>query len=202
MTLMKKLYLLLLCSTLALWSCSDDEEDILPQQQKQIEGYLTGSHAPRLVAEKDLTEGEEKPFYSEFGDKVYRYIDEYYNPDRKNRKLIDQNSKITITFRAYLFTGKAITEKTLPFFTNDPRLEQALYDEAGLTPGLWSFEPLAIDMAHPNVFGGLYVALLGCREQDEVEAYMTYNMAYGDDNFSVIPKESAVVYFFTVNSVE
>jgi hypothetical protein len=31
---------------------------------------------------------------------------------------------------------------------------------------------------------------------------MTYNMAYGDINFSTIPKESPVAYFFTVNSVE
>ncbi|MFQ7503174.1 MAG: hypothetical protein ACLRMJ_08855 [Alistipes finegoldii] len=41
----------------------------------------------------------------------------------------------------------------------------------------------------------LYEALLGCREGDYVESYMTYNMAYGDINFSTIPKESPVAYF-------
>ena len=39
-------------------------------------------------------------------------------------------------------------------------------------------------------------------EGDVVEAYMTYNMAYGDKYVSTIPRESPVAWFFTVESVE
>ena len=53
-----------------------------------------------------------------------------------------------------------------------------------------------------DILKGLRYALLGCREGDEVEAYMTYNMAYGDANFSTIPRESPVAWFFTVETVE
>ena len=45
-------------------------------------------------------------------------------------------------------------------------------------------------------------ALLGCREGDAVEVYMTYNMAYGDDYFGIIPKESPIAWHFTVDAVD
>ena len=90
-------------------------------------------------------------------------------------------------------------------YSLDPVLIAAMEDPEngpGLTPGAWSSEPLEIDMRGSGIIKGLYDALLGCREGDYVESYMTYNMAYGDINFSTIPKESPVAYFFTVNSVE
>ena len=31
---------------------------------------------------------------------------------------------------------------------------------------------------------------------------MTYNMAYGDDYFGIIPKESPIAWFFTVDAVD
>ena len=40
-------------------------------------------------------------------------------------------------------------------------------------------------------------------EGDRVEAYMTYNMAYGDKTYLYfIPKESPVAVFFSVDKVE
>lgn len=46
-----------------------------------------------------------------------------------------------------------------------------------------------------DILNGLRHALLGCREGDIVEAYMTYNMAYGDKYVSTIPRESPVAWF-------
>ena len=57
-------------------------------------------------------------------------------------------------------------------------------------------------MRGSGIIKGLYEALLGCREGDYVESYMTYNMAYGDKYVSTIPRESPVAWFFTVESVE
>lgn len=110
-------------------------------------------------------------------------------------------SRVSITFRAYVFSMRNITDSDMPFFTNDPDLEQALY-EAGLTPGVWKFEPMELTLGQSGIIKGLELALLGCRQGDEVECYMTYNMAYGDTNFATIPRESAVAIFFTVNGVD
>lgn len=60
----------------------------------------------------------------------------------------------------------------------------------------WTFEPLTVDMRHPGIIKGMADALLGCREGDAVEVYMTYNMAYGDDYFGIIPKESPIAWSF------
>ena len=126
----------------------------------------------------------------------------YYNPDRSNWPEVTGRSKVTLTFRFYAFSFANITDSTVPFYTNDPLYERALYEQLGLTPGAWKFEPVTLDLASDRILNGLRLALIGCRGGDEVEAYMTYNEAYGDDYFSVIPRESAVAMFFTIERVE
>ncbi|WP_295961779.1 FKBP-type peptidyl-prolyl cis-trans isomerase [uncultured Alistipes sp.] len=201
---MKRLFALILAPLVLAAGCSEDE-DILPAQKDKIVSYLKGTHTPNLVAEADVEEGSNQPYYTVSGDAVYRYIQDLYNPDRVNWTEVTGASTVTVTFRAYVFNYANIvttgSTMTMPYYTNDPVLKAA-FEQAGLNTEWWSFEPLTIDMKHPGILKGLSDALLGCREGDTVEAYMTYNMAYGDDHFGIIPKESPVAWFFTVNSVE
>ena len=198
---------LMIAAILALTACSKEDEDLLPKQREQMIKYLETTHAPRLVAENVVEAGTEQPFYTALGSTVYRYIDGYYNPDRASRTEVTATSKVTITFSAYLFNFQNIqtdgSRITMPFYSNDPILKELFFsEEGGLTPGAWSFEPLVIDLAHGEVIKGLRLALIGCRAQDRVEAYMTYNMAYGDDYLNIIEKEQQIAYFFTIQKVE
>lgn len=192
----------LLAALLLLAGCSQEEET-LPNQRNSIVSFLTSTHAPQLISEESVAESpdENPPFYTAKGNTVYRYISNYYDSGRTSRAEVKSGSRVSITFRAYVFSMRNITDSDMPFFTNDPELEQALY-EAGLTPGVWKFEPMELTLGRSEIIKGLELALLGCRQGDEVECYMTYNMAYGDTNFSVIPSESAVAVFFTVNGVD
>lgn len=187
-------------------ACSKNE-DLLPEQQRRMESYLTSTHAPRLVAEEEAEEGAEQPYYTTAGNTVYRYIENAYNPDRAARPEVTETSVVTIVFRAYAFNYTNIitdgSRITMPYYSNDPELEALFYDESvGLTPGLWSFEPLVLNLRTDRILNGLRLALIGCRERDRVEAYMTCNMAYGDDYFGTIDKESPIAIFFTVQRVE
>lgn len=192
----------LLAALLLLAGCSQEEET-LPNQRNSIVSFLTSTHAPQLISEEDVAESpdENPPFYTAKGNTVYRYISNYYDSGRASRAEVKSGSRVSITFRAYVFSMRNITDSDMPFFTNDPDLEQALY-EAGLTPGVWKFEPMELTLGQSGIIKGLELALLGCRQGDEVECYMTYNMAYGDTNFATIPRESAVAIFFTVNGVD
>ena len=202
---------LITATLLLLGSCSKEDEDVLLKQKERMISYLESTHNPRLVAEVEVEEGVEQPFYTVVGDGAYRYIDGYYNPDRPNRKEVTAQSKVTITFSAYLFNFTNITTDgsriTLPYYSNNPLYEE-LVDRpveeggAGLTPGAWSFEPLVIDLKSASIIEGLRLALIGCRERDRVEAYMTFNMAYGDHYLNIIGKEQPIAYFFTVDAVE
>lgn len=58
----------------------------------------------RLVAEENLEEGSNQPYYTVSGDAVYRYITDIYNPDRVNWPEVTPASTVKITFRAYVFT--------------------------------------------------------------------------------------------------
>lgn len=202
---------LITAALLLLGSCSKEDEDVLLKQKERMISYLESTHNPRLVAEVEVEEGVEQPFYTVVGDGAYRYIDGYYNPDRPNRKEVTAQSKVTITFSAYLFNFTNITTDgsriTLPYYSNNPLYEELFYRPveeggAGLTPGAWSFEPLVIDLKSASIIEGLRLALIGCRERDRVEAYMTFNMAYGDHYLNIIGKEQPIAYFFTVNAVE
>ena len=53
---MKRLIICLSAALVSLAGCSDDE-DIQPAQKEKIVSFLTGTHAPRLVAEENLEEG-------------------------------------------------------------------------------------------------------------------------------------------------
>lgn len=192
----------LLAALLLLAGCSQEEET-LPNQRNSIVSFLTSTHAPQLISEEAVAESpdENPPFYTAKGNTVYRYISNYYDSGRASRAEVKSGSRVSITFRAYVFSMRNITDSDMPFFTNDPDLEQVLY-EAGLTPGVWKFEPMELTLGQSGIIKGLELALLGCRQGDEVECYMTYNMAYGDTNFATIPRESAVAIFFTVNGVD
>lgn len=192
----------LLAALLLLAGCSQEEET-LPNQRNSIVSFLTSTHAPQFISEEAVAESpdENPPFYTAKGNTVYRYISNYYDSGRASRAEVKSGSRVSITFRAYVFSMRNITDSDMPFFTNDPDLEQALY-EAGLTPGVWKFEPMELTLGQSGIIKGLELALLGCRQGDEVECYMTYNMAYGDTNFATIPRESAVAIFFTVNGVD
>lgn len=200
---MNKLFALLsACVVSALLFCScSEEKDVLPEQRKKIVSYLESTHTPRLIPEWELEEEGTLPFYSVSGNTVYRYIDNFYDPDRADRAEVTPSSIITITFRMYVFTFANIPDNRLPEFSNDPQLRIA-YQAAGLDTEYWSFAPLPVDMRRGEILKGLRDALVGCRAGDRVEAYMTYNMAYGDAFFSIIPRESPVLFSFTVDSVE
>lgn len=204
----KKMRQLALIATLLFCLACSQEEEVLPKQQEKMVTYLTSTHQPKLVAKENVEAGTEQPYYEVFDRSLYRYIDGAYNPDRATRKEVTETSVVTITFRAYLFNFQNIqtdgNRLTMPFWTNDPLLEEAFFSEdVGLTPGAWIFEPLVIDLKHDSLIRGLRLALIGCRELDSVEAFMTYNMAYGDKHLiNIIEKESPIAFFFTIDHVE
>ena len=200
---MKKLLAILSVSMLLLSAGCKQDDEVLPRQKQSIVSFLTGSNSPRLIAEEDLAASidVDPPYYTVSGNTVYRYIANIYDADRPSRPEVGRRSRVTVTYRAYLFENRAIDARTMPYDSNDPALAEALY-EAGLTPGAWVFEPLVVEMDGGGIINGLRQALLGCRKGDVVEAYMTYNMAYGDENFGIVPLESPVAWFFTVDDVE
>ncbi len=200
---MKNLAVILCVAALSVFSGCSQDDDVLPRQKTGIVGFLTGSHVPRLIAEEDVATSidVDPPYYTVSGDAVYRYIANVYDEGRDARPEVGRHSRVTLTYRAYVFENRAITDATMPYDSNDAALAESLY-EAGLTPGAWVFEPLVVEMDGGGIIKGLREALLGCRQGDAVEAYMTYNMAYGSENFAIVPLESPVAWFFTVDNVE
>ncbi len=215
---MKKIFALLSFAACCAFAggCSE-KEDVLGKQKSDIVSFLERTHQPRLIPEEQYEEGSRAGLYATLGDAVYRYIDidDYYAPDRESRPEVTESSWVTVTFRAYLFrnavirglpdgglTPGNIADVTLPFYTNDPAFATYL-ELVGLTPGLWNFEPLRVDMRNPGIIKGFALALLGCREGDRVESYMTYDVAYGNKTYMyMIPKETPVAIFFEVDKVE
>ncbi|MEG1622658.1 MAG: FKBP-type peptidyl-prolyl cis-trans isomerase [Alistipes sp.] len=198
---MKRLCILL-CTLFVAIGCSN-EEDILPKQQEQIVAFLKGSHSPRLISEQELKESlEPKPaYFTAAGNTAYRYISTQYNPDRETRTPVVVGSKLSITFRAYLFNNKMPSTLDI-YYTNDELMKEELI-KAGLTLGFWPFgQPFEITLGQTDIIKGLEVSLEGCREGDHVELYMTYKMAYGKDFMYNLPKESPVVWLFTIDKVE
>lgn len=199
---MKKIVSIFLLSlSLALVVGCSQEDTVLPDQQKKLESFLTSAHEPKLIAEANKTAGDQLPYYSVSGDRVYRYIFDVYNPERTGKALVEYGDNVSITFRMYVFDYKNITDKIMPYFSNDPLLKEA-YEAVGLNTEFWSFEPMVVTLGETQILKGLELALAGCRDGDIVEAYMSYNMAYGTKPMGIIAKESPVAILFTINAVK
>ena len=175
--------------------------DVAETQRSNIERYLTSSHTPRLINVKavEISLVPNPPFYELIDFSVYRYIATYYDADRKLKPAIKQSDEVTLTFTAYVFTGSAPSLSSV-YLSNDQSVINALR-EAGLNADYWDVEPLTIKIGETNIIKGVTTSLIGCREGDSVEAYMTLDAAYEDDVVGVVPKESSVAWFYTIDSV-
>lgn len=181
-------------------ACKDNDEALTSQRQK-IVSYLTSTHVPRLVSEEDIeTSLEPEPaFYELFDQQVYRYISTYYEAGRESRTLVEMGDEVEITYTAYIFTG-SVPRSTAVYMTNDATVVAEMVEE-GLNAEFWSTDPLKVKLGETDIIKGLELSLLGCREGDSVEAYMTFEAAYGNDQVGVVPVESSVLWIYTVNKV-
>lgn len=201
---MKLKWIIGLCAIVCLIfavGCGGEEVDVAEQQRSSIERYLTSSHMPRLVNVKDIGNSLEMnpPFYERFENSVYRYIATYYDEGRDAKPAIKQGDEVTLTFTAYVFSGNTPTRSSV-YLTNDATVLAEL-KAAGLNTDFWSVEPLRIKIGETNIIKGVSTSLIGCREGDVVEAYMTLDAAYDNKVVGVVPKQSAVAWFYTIESV-
>lgn len=187
----------LLCSV----ACGDEAVDVAETQRNSIVSYLTSSHSPRLINKKDVGQALEKnpPFYEQVEYNTFRYIDDYYNPERESRVQVAEGDEVELTFTAYIFSGSKPAVSAI-YLTNDQVQIDALQN-TGLNVEYWKAEPLRVKIGQTNIIKGVEVSLIGCREGDSVEVYMTLDAAYGDDVVGVVPLESSVVWYYTIDKV-
>ena len=182
-------------------ACGDEAVDVAETQRNSIVSYLTSSHSPRLINKKDVGQALEKnpPFYEQVEYNTFRYIDDYYNPERDSRVQVAEGDEVELTFTAYIFSGSKPAVSAI-YLTNDQVQIDALQN-TGLNVEYWKAEPLRVKIGQTNIIKGVEVSLIGCREGDSVEVYMTLDAAYGDDVVGVVPLESSVVWYYTIDKV-
>lgn len=191
------------CAAMLVASCNNDADTILTQQQNGIQTYLKGSHQPKLIPESELSASLEAnpPFYTQWGIDLFRYISTYYDEGRDARDEIVWGSSVDIVYTAYIFTSGKPNNSAI-YATNDQATLDILRAEGLNTEYEWSTDPYRIVMGDSEVVEGLETALIGCREGDKMEIYMTYEMAYGKQYIGMVPSKSAVVWYVDVVGVE
>lgn len=191
---------MVLCAAL-LCGCTDDE-DMLTKQKDSIVRYLTSSR--RLIDEQEVISSldENPPFYTVFNNSSYRHITNYYEAGREEWMEVEPNSIIDIQFNAYIFSG---SEPNLAstYWSNIPATISAIeasnkhqYDKL-----IWSTDPLTVRLGRGEVIEGLEAALIGCRDQDSIQVYMTSQAAYGKHIIGSVPKNSPVAWYIKILSV-
>lgn len=183
-------------------SCSNESDTTLTSQQTSISRYLTSSHQPRLIAESEISSSleNEPQFYTQWGLDIYRYIATYYAEGREDKSIIEAGSKISFTYDAYIFTGSKPNISSI-YATN----RAASIDElkaAGLnTEYEWTTDPMVVTIGKEEIIPALETALMGCREGDSLEIYLTYDVAYGKHYVGLVPSMSSVVWYMDIISV-
>lgn len=207
---MKRLYnvaimvVVALAATIAV-SCSNESDTVLTKQQDDISRYLTSSHQPKLVAEEDVN-NQTTPnpaFYTHWGLDIYRYIATYYDEGRDEWAEVTNRSQIEIVYTAYIFTSGKPTIESL-YATNDPDSLAELKEKyEDFTPEYeWTTDPMVVTLGKEEILPGLETALVGCREGDSIEVYLTYDKAYGKHYVGYVPAKSSVVWYIDIVEVE
>ena len=180
--------------------CNDDEK-MVESQRTTIERYLTSSHQPRLIPEREIENSLElnPPFYEKLSQNVYRYIATYYNADRDLQVEVEMGDLVELTATGYIFTGSSPSIHTV-YYTNEAEVIASLVKE-GLNDQYWSAEPMVVRLGETDIIKGVELSLLECREGDRVEVYMTHEAAYGKDPVGLLPKESAVLWIYSIDKV-
>lgn len=182
--------------------CQKDEDAIANQQTSTVR-FLESGHTPRLISEEAARESlDDAPeYYSVFDNETYRYIATMYADGRDRWTEIEAGDLVAIYFNAYVFTYSSISNTTMPYWSNRPEVIASLeITGGGLDSSYWSSEPLEL-RAGGDVLAGLSRALIGCREGDDVEVYMTSPAAYGNSIVGLVPKESPVAWYFVIVGV-
>ena len=204
---MKRLIYIIAALVLAA-GCEKEGEDITLTQLQRIESFLTSSHSPRLISYDNLDEymddNNDPQFYMTFGRAAYRYIVNYYDAGRNSRTEVKRGSKISVTYSAYDFTSYRTPGIQELFATNDPQMEEALYDDGVTMEGnpFYQFTPLVLTVGAGEVIAGVDAALEGCRVGDEVEIYCTGSMAYGSRLVETLAKDTPQYWHIVINGTE
>ncbi len=202
---LRVLFMMFISSTLLLGSCEDEDSiEDNEDQRDDIASFLeSSSHNPALISESDLSTTLEidPPFYTRYGNYAFRYIETYYDAGRDSQTLISSGSRVTLTFRLYEFTGSAISDSTLPVYTNDGSYLDD-YEAAGLNTTYWTFQPIVITIGQSDELSSIHTGLTGCRNGDIVELYLTRNMAYGDEVVGLVDQWSSLAFFCEITEVE
>ena len=175
----------------------------MTKQQESTVRYLESSHSPRLISEKAAAESlEEKPeYYTNYGNQAWRYIATMYAEGRESWVEADRNDVVEISFDAYVF-NYSNPISTTPYWSNrQSTIDRFVASNEYFDPEYWSTNPYVIRLDSGDGMPGLRRALVGCREGDTVEIYMTYKTAYDEEIIGVVPKQSPVVWMLKVDKV-
>ena len=205
---MKRLYNVAIMVVVALAaafvvSCSNENDSVLTNQQSKISSYLTSSHQPRLIPESQVSASldSEPQFYTQWGLNIYRYIATYYDEGRDEWQEVTSRSTIEIVYTAYVFPNAKPTIANM-YATNDPDSIAELEKLELNTEYEWTTDPMVVTLGKEEILPGLETALVGCREGDSVEIYLTYDEAYGKHYVGMVPAKSAVVWFIDIVDVK
>ena len=194
------IFLAMVCMVLFA-GCNSEEVDVAESQRSAIVSYLTSSHTPRLIDIADVPNSmsPNPAFYERLEYNTFRYVATYYEPGRAERCVVAEGDEVWLTYIACTFTnGKPSLANV--YDTNDASTLAQLR-EAGLKTDYWSTEPMMIKIGESDILKGVELSLIGCHEGDVVEAYLTLDAAYGNKVVGMVGKESAVAWFYVIESV-
>ena len=191
---MKRFFAIVMVAMLTL-ACED--EGLLLTERDNIEKFLTSTR--QMVAEEDIgTVIEANPtFYTAFGRYAYRYIDNYYDADRESRAVVEWGDEVQLRFNAYTFTTTE-PSNSAPYWSNVPEMIDKLGKHGDLS---WSRESLVIRLGTTEVIEGVERSLVGCREQDSVQVFMTSSLGYGKRLVGSVPKRSSLAWYMKIEKV-
>ena len=151
-----------------------------PKQRTQIESYLY---------EKEYWITSDSAYVHLAGNK-------FLSQRPANMQGAEEGDRVTFNFEAYTFSSSPANQ---PFYTNKPWVLPMLSDE--LDTSYWSMEPVKVDLGRHSILNSLEESLYGSVAGDSLLVFLPSGLAFGEAGMEAVPKNTAVMYILTVESV-
>lgn len=171
--------IVILVAVAAVTSCVEID-DYSPKQRMQFENYLS---------EKEYWITSDSAYVHLAGNK-------FLNPRPESMNGAEEGDRVTFNFEAYTFTSSPAKQ---PFFTNKPSALPLFPKD--IDTSHWSMEPVKVDLGRESILKGLEESLYGSVAGDSLLVFLSSGIAYGEAGMEAVPKNSAVMYILTVESV-
>jgi FKBP-type peptidyl-prolyl cis-trans isomerase 2 len=132
---------------------------------------------------------------------VFRYIVTQDSDGREGWQEVKAGDVVSVMFDARIFSGSSFSQFPLFYSNNATTIEIYRGSNDQFDSVEWPTTPLVVTLGSGQLMPVIENALVGCREGDKVQLFVTPDKAYGGKQNYSVPAYSTLAFEITIEEI-